>query len=318
VHGDGVIGNYCSVRRITVSALTLAFVISGCSKSDEDGAGRAAPTSQVTDTGPQRDSTTTTTTTITSPAEVVPPRSEGVAATRITEIERALRDPATAPARLPALGWEQQMIYRTLAANDGWVAGVLASVPDDVAILVAANVAGNSSISTLVEPPATLPASWRIVPPPPPEVLLGYYREAETASTIPWQYLAAINLVETRMGRIAGDSTAGAQGPMQFIPSSWEAFGGGGDVRDPRDAILAAGRYLAAAGGPDDMRAAVFAYNHADAYVDAVTRYASVMATDERAYFGYYHWQVSYRTVDGLYLLPEGYPDVAAVRLEGL
>jgi membrane-bound lytic murein transglycosylase B len=117
------------------------------------------------------------------------------------------------------------------------------------------------------------------------------------------------------MGRIVGDSTAGAQGPMQFIPSTWAAYGEGGDVYDPHDAILAAGRYLAAAGGPADMRAALFAYNHADAYVDAVSRYASVMADDERAYLGYYHWQVSFRTVDGVYLLPEGYPDVAAVRL---
>jgi membrane-bound lytic murein transglycosylase B len=118
------------------------------------------------------------------------------------------------------------------------------------------------------------------------------------------------------MGRIVGDSTAGAQGPMQFIPSTWAAFGEGGDVHDPRDAILAAGRYLAAAGGPDDMRSAVFAYNHADAYVDAVGRYASVIAADERAYLGYYHWQVTYRTTGGLYLLPEGYPQRAAVRLD--
>jgi hypothetical protein len=86
-------------------------------------------------------------------------------------------------------------------------------------------------------------------------------------------------------------------------------------VRDPRDAILAAGRYLAATGGPGDMDRALFAYNRSDAYVDAVRRYASVMATDERAYLGYYHWQVSYRTVDGLHLLPEGYPAVPAVRL---
>ena len=207
------------------------------------------------------------------------------------------------------------MIYRTLAANGGWLMDVLATVSDDIAVVVAANAGGNSSVATLVDPPDTLPESWRIVAPPPPEALLGYYREAEAASGIPWPYLAAINLVETRMGRIVGDSSAGAQGPMQFIPSSWEAFGEGGDVHDPRDAILAAGRYLAAAGGPADLEAAIFAYNHADAYVDAVTRYASVMAADERAYFGYYHWQVSYRTVDGLYLLPEGYPEVAAVRI---
>jgi hypothetical protein len=189
---------------------------------------------------------------------------------------------------------------------------VYADLPADIAGVVERNVGGGISIATLVEPPATLPTAWTIEPPPPPEELLGYYREAERASGIPWPYLAAINFVVTRVGRIVGDSTAGAKGPMQFIDSTWDAYGEGGDVRDPRDAILAAGRYLAAAGGPADMRAALYAYNHSDAYVDAVTRYAQQMLDDERAYLGYYHWQVTYRTVDGLYLLPEGYPDQAA------
>ena len=88
------------------------------------------------------------------------------------------------------------------------------------------------------------------------------YAEAEQASGIPWAYLAAIHFLETRMGRIHGNSTAGAQGPMQFIPSTWAAYGNGGDVNDNRDAILAAGRYLKAAGGPADMDKAIFAYNH--------------------------------------------------------
>jgi Transglycosylase SLT domain len=317
-HDHAVIGNDGSVRSIVSAALILGFVITGCSGgATDDGAAPTSSATRSTNTEPQRGSTTPTTT-VSAPSEFVPPRSERDAATRITEVERALRDPKSSPGRLPALGWEQQAMYRVLAANDTWADRVLASVPDDVEIVVAANLASNASIATLVDPPESLPAAWRIVAPPPPEALLGYYREAEAASNIPWSYLAAINLVETRMGRIAGDSTAGAQGPMQFIPSSWEAFGEGGDVRDPRDAILAAGRYLAAAGGPDDMRAAIFAYNHADAYVAAVTGYASVMAADERSYLGYYHWQVTYRTVDGLHLLPEGYPEVAAVRLDGL
>jgi hypothetical protein len=237
------------------------------------------------------------------------------AANLLTEIERSIRDEATAPERLPALGWQQQAIYRALARRPEWTSDVVASVPDDVAVIVRANTSANMSIATLVDPPATLPAAWRIMTPPPPDVLLGYYREAEAASGIGWEYLAAINLVETRMGRIVGDSTAGAQGPMQFVPSSWTAFGEGGDVHDHRDAILAAGRYLAAAGGPADMRTAIFAYNHSDDYVDAVMGYASLMEADERAFLGYYQWQVSYRTTDGLYLLAEGYPAVAAVRL---
>jgi hypothetical protein len=268
------------------------------------------------DSAPSSRGVTTTSTALpASPADVPVPASARDASNRLTQIERSIRDEATPPERLPALGWEQQAIYRALARRPDWFSDVLASVPDDIAVVVSGNTSANTSIATLVDPPVTLPAAWRIVTPPPPDVLLGYYREAEAASGIAWQYLAAINLVETRMGRIVGDSTAGAQGPMQFIPSSWAAFGEGGNVHDHRDAILAAGRYLAAAGGPADMRAAIFAYNHSDDYVDAVTRYASLMEADERAFLGYYHWQVSYRTIDGLYLLAEGYPDVAAVRL---
>jgi hypothetical protein len=292
-------------------ALAVGLLAAGC--ADDDGETTPRPTGDArTTTAPPR---TTTDPEIASPADVAPPASALAAAARITRIERALRDPATRPGQVPALGWEQQVIYRTLARDDIWLEQVIASVPPELSFVVAANAGATRSVATLVEPPAALPDAWRVVAPPPPEELLGHYREAEAASGIAWPYLAAIHLVETRMGRIVGDSTAGAQGPMQFIPSTWEAFGDGGDVHDPRDAILAAGRYLAASGGPTDMRAALFAYNHSNAYVDTIQRYASVMAADERAYLGYYHWQVTYRTTDALHLLPEGYPDTPAVRV---
>ncbi|PRC50050.1 lytic transglycosylase, partial [Mycobacterium sp. ITM-2017-0098] len=72
----------------------------------------------------------------------------------------------------------------------------------------------------------TLPA-WRIQLPLPADELLGYYRTAEAESGVGWNYLAAINFVETAFGRIAGVSTAGAQGPMQFMPSTFAAYGAG-------------------------------------------------------------------------------------------
>src|SRR3546814_15542314 len=108
---------------------------------------------------------------------------------------------------------------------------------------------------------STLPA-WRIVPPEPAEVLLAAYQEAGAEFGIGWQYLAAINLVETATGRIRGTSTAGAQGPMQFLPATWAAYGGGGDIHDTRHAIFGAPRYLAAHNGAPDIPHPLSRYNH--------------------------------------------------------
>ena len=104
------------------------------------------------------------------------------------------------------------------------------------------------------------------------------------------------------MGRIKGDSSAGAQGPMQFIPSTWDIYGRGGDITSNRDSIFAAARYLRATGAPSDMARALRAYNNSARYVRAVTAYAQQIEADERAYLGYHAWQVYY----GTRLLPEG------------
>ena len=99
-----------------------------------------------------------------------------------------------------------------------------------------------------------LPA-WRIVAPAPAADLKRFYREAERRYGVDWEYLAAINLVETAFGRIRGTSVAGAQGPMQFLPTTWDIYGEGGDINDPHDAILAAGRLLRANGFGRDKAA---------------------------------------------------------------
>lgn len=91
-----------------------------------------------------------------------------------------------------------------------------------------------------------------------------------------WYILAAIGKVETNHGENMGPSSAGAMGPMQFMPSTWKTSGvdGNGDgvanVMDPRDAIPAAARYLKTGGAPKDWYAALFSYNHADWYVKKV------------------------------------------------
>ena len=111
--------------------------------------------------------------------------------------------------------------------------------------------------------------------------------------------LAAVNFVESAFGKLRSDSTAGAQGPMQFIPATWRAYGLGGDVHDPHDAILGAANYLRASGAPRDYRRALYAYNRSTLYVDAVLRYANQMKRDVRAFYGYYAWQVWVRTPSG-------------------
>ena len=125
-----------------------------------------------------------------------------------------------------SFGRRQQRAYRALAAHPGWVTKVVASVPADLQAAVRANVDAGAALASLTpadtEAPTTFP-DWEILAPEPAAALRSYYDEAAQATGIPWAYLAAIHLVETRVGRIHGLSSAGAQGPMQFIPATWAA-----------------------------------------------------------------------------------------------
>ena len=91
-----------------------------------------------------------------------------------------------------------------------------------------------------------------------------------------WYVLAAVGKVESNHGENMGPSSAGAMGPMQFLPSTWETSGvdGNGDgvanIMDPRDAIPAAASYLRDGGAPQDWYRALYTYNHADWYVKKV------------------------------------------------
>jgi hypothetical protein len=116
-----------------------------------------------------------------------------------------------------------------------------------------------------------------------PPFLLPIYQAAGTAYGIPWQVLAAINEVETDYGRDLSVSSAGAEGWMQFLPSTWAQYGvdangdGFKDPYNPADAIFTAARYLRAAGGDTNVRAAVYSYNHSQAYVDSVLLRAQLL-----------------------------------------
>jgi membrane-bound lytic murein transglycosylase B len=108
-----------------------------------------------------------------------------------------------------------------------------------------------------------------------------------------------VNFVESAFGKVRNTSTAGAQGPMQFLPATWRAYGLGGNVHDPHDAILGAANYLRANGGARDERRALLAYNHSTLYVDAVLHYAHRIAHVPDAFAEYYAWAVYIRTPTG-------------------
>jgi membrane-bound lytic murein transglycosylase MltF len=237
------------------------------------------------------------------------PTSPEATGASLAKVEVGLRGENRDPATLQELGREQQLAYVALSNHADWLAAVLTAVPATVRASVQANVDAANALNKLTgsAPAPTAFPDWQILAPPATDTLRSYYQEAAQATGISWAYLAALHFVESKTGRIHGNSPAGAQGPMQFLPSTFAAYGKGGNINDNHDAILAAARYLADAGGPANMDKALFAYNHDNGYVAAVKAYAQVMLADPKAYDGYYQWQVLFAMAGGTYLMPEGY-----------
>jgi membrane-bound lytic murein transglycosylase B len=220
--------------------------------------------------------------------------------------EQALRDPSTAEPALAAAARRQQAAYRAIGRHPEWDAVARPRIPPSLLGVYNRNVDARRQLTAMAHVKDTLPA-WRIETPAPADDLLAFYREAESTSGVGWNYLAAINLIETRFGSIDGVSAAGAQGPMQFLPSTFATYGEGGDIHSTRDSIMAAGRYLAANGFANDRDHAIYRYNNSNEYVQAVNEYAAVLAADAAAFAGYYRWDVYYYTTAGDVLLPVGY-----------
>ncbi len=167
---------------------------------------------------------------------------------------------ATTTRRLRAAGWDgtgevprdvtllalhHQRILRLMAERRGLGDATLAALPRDVLGEARDTVRARRSIDAIPRGPAP---RVRVAPAAPVADLRRHYAAAERRFGVHWSVLAAINFVESAFGRVRSVSEAGARGPMQFLPSTWRAYGLGGDIDDPRDAILAAAHYLHAPG----------------------------------------------------------------------
>jgi len=195
-----------------------------------------------------------------------------------------------APASVTEPAQYEQRVIRLLARRPvlaGAVERRLPAVTSDVVARVDLN-----RLAAKTPPPRTAP---RLGAPAPAAKLLAWYREAGRRFRVRWQLLAAVNFVESAFGRVRNASSAGAQGPMQFLPATWRRYGLGGDIHDPHDSILAAANYLAANGARRHERTALYHYNPSPLYVDAVSRYANRMGHSATAFYAYFSWRVYFR-----------------------
>jgi soluble lytic murein transglycosylase-like protein len=198
------------------------------------------------------------------------------------------------PEAVTLLALHQQRIYLRLGSRPGLARRTLARLPRPVAADARDIVHARRALASIRSVVRSRP-KIRVGPARPADELLRHYRRAQRRFGVGWPLLAAVNFVESAFGRLRNTSVSGAQGPMQFMPATWDAYGLGGDVHDPRDAILGAANYLHASGAPRDERAALYAYNPSRHYVSAIARYARVIRRDRRAFYELYAWQVFVR-----------------------
>jgi len=287
-------------------------VIAACSSD--------ARTAETTATTPTTATTAASSTTV-APATSTTPAATAVAtahvvgdltgdqlAAELTTVEQAAANGDA------SVGRRQQLLYRYLAAHADLDETVIAAVASDVRPyverIVRARELGQARAAakpSTTPPSDTLPA-WALVDPGAVDQLMSYYHEAEAATGVPWYWLAAIHFQETRMGRIVGTSSAGAVGPMQFLPATW-AKCCDGDPTVARDAIIGAAKYLVAGGAPTDMSAALHHYNPNEGYVATVTAFAENLRDNPQLFNAYREWQVFYSTSAGTVRLPPGYSE---------
>lgn len=291
-----------------LAAAMVTLVLAGCG----GGPGASSP-----DAGNSSDSLNG------SPSGSKAPTTLGPATRTARELRTlgdAIDSRRTTRSEVQRAGERQQIALRRVAHRPALARGVLARLPAPLrerteAMIRASHLLRSMHPAAPKELAHRLPA-WRIEPPPPARLLLATYHEAQRRYGVGWSYLAAINMVESAFGRVHGLSTAGALGPMQFIPTTWRAYGAGGDIDDPHDAVLGAARLLAANGFTRTPLQALRHYNDSAAYARAVTLLASVMRHDPRQFLAFYSWRVFYLTARGSVLLPVGYDERRGVAVK--
>jgi soluble lytic murein transglycosylase-like protein len=235
------------------------------------------------------------------------PRQPDALAARIEATERGLAEAvdrwrASAeprpPLELTLYALYEQRISIVLTAQPRLAHAVLRRLPVSYARPLRSEVLAKRELGRLSRPRPL--RAFRTGGAEPAAALRSYYLQAQRRFRVGWQVLAAVNYIESAFNKLRNSSTAGAQGPMQFIPATWRAYGLGGDVHDPHDAVIGVANYLHANGAPRDYRRALFHYNPSWLYVDAVLRYARRIRTDPRAFYVLYSRQVFVRTPRGL------------------
>ena len=215
-----------------------------------------------------------------NPAAPLPTDASTIAADLAATTQR-LRDASAvwtdlsqpAPDEVQLLALHRQRLIAELADAPSLESATLALLSGSVAREARSDVAANAAIRSGIAP-SNSPPAFHVGPPPPAAELRSYFDEAQSRF-------------------------AGAVGWMQFIPSTWKAYGLGGNVHDPHDAILGAANYLAASGAPEDYPAALGHYNPSKSYVKAVWLYARQMMRDPSTFLEYYNWQVFVITTHG-------------------
>jgi membrane-bound lytic murein transglycosylase B len=258
--------------------------------------------------GGDADATTAAAAALPAPDAVLPRRPAALA-DRLTATTRRLRaalarwdGAGDVPRDVTYLALHHQRMLRLMAKRRALGDGALRRLPASVRGEAGDTVRGLRRLAAIPRDLEHLPR-LRVARAAPATDLRRFYGEGQRRFGVHWTVLAAVNFVESSFGRVRSASEAGARGPMQFLPATWRQYGMGGDIDDPRDAILGAANYLSRSGARGDLDNALFHYNPSPDYVRAIRAFASRMRVGEHAFLTYYSWQAYMRTRTGTHRL---------------